>query len=79
MTTAPEFEELDLRGQRAPEQLKAALASLERAAEGTPIKILTDQEILVKALPMSARDKGLKIKLVMPSETEWSISLTRQS
>jgi TusA-related sulfurtransferase len=79
MTTAPEFEELDLRGKPAPEQLKAALASLGRAAEGTPIKILTDQEILIKALPMSARDKGLKIKLAMPSETEWSISLTQQS
>ena len=78
MASAPEFEELDLRGQRPPKQLKAALASLERAVEGTPIKILTDQEILIKALPMSARDKGLKIKLAMPSETEWSISLTRQ-
>jgi TusA-related sulfurtransferase len=79
MTTAPEFEEMDLRGKRTSEQLKAALASLDRAAEGTPIKILTDQEILVKALPMSARDKGLKIKLAMPSESEWSIILTRQS
>jgi TusA-related sulfurtransferase len=79
MTTAPEFEELDLRGKPTSEQLKAALASLARAAEGTPIKILTDQEILIKALPMSARDKGLKIKLAMPSETEWSIRLTPQS
>jgi TusA-related sulfurtransferase len=79
MTTVPEFEELDLRGKRVPEQLKEALASLVRAAEGTPIKILTDQEILIKALPMSARDKGLKIKLAMPSETEWTISLTRPS
>ena len=79
MTTAPEFEEMDLRGKRTSEQLKAALASLDRVAEGTPIKILTDQEILVKALPMSARDKGLKIKLAMPSEAEWTISLTPQS
>ena len=79
MTTAPEFEELDVRGKPTPEQLKTALTSLERAAAGTPIEILTDQEILIKVLPMSARDKGLKIKLAMPSETEWSISLTRQS
>lgn len=78
MASTPEYEEIDLRGIPASAQIKQALAALDRASNGITVKLLTDQEILIKALPMSASDKRVKIKLSMPTQTEWSIGLSPQ-
>jgi hypothetical protein len=73
MTTQPE--EIDLRGQPKGVQLKAAMGAVARAATGVTISLLSDEEIVVKALPLTAQNKGLRMKLSMPSEGVWSISL----
>ncbi len=71
----PESEELDLRGLPKSTQLKEALAAVKRAEGGESIRLLTDQEILLKALPLAVQHKGLKLKMKMPSEDLWSIGL----
>jgi hypothetical protein len=76
MTTEPE--EVDLRGKPKSVQLKAAMDAVARAATGASIHLLSDEEIILKALPLAAQSKGLRMKLSMPSEGVWSISLMPQ-
>jgi hypothetical protein len=76
MTTEPE--ELDLRGKPKSVQLKESLAMVTRAAAGITVCLLVDEEIVIKALPLAAQNKGIKIKLGMPSENLWRVSLIPQ-
>jgi TusA-related sulfurtransferase len=76
---ALEPEVVDLRGVPMPAHLKEALAAVERAAAGTPVSLLTDQEIVLKAIPTAAQAKGLRMKLAMPEENLWRIGLERRA
>jgi TusA-related sulfurtransferase len=76
---AGEPEVVDLRGRPMPAHLKEALAAVERAASGTPVSLLTDQEIVLKAIPTAAQAKGLRMKLAMPEENLWRIGLEQRA
>ena len=61
-------EVLDLRGKPPPEQMQAAHAAVEQAAEGTAVRIITDLDVVATYVLPAAAERGLRCRLEPPAE-----------
>ena len=63
---APEL--LDLSGRPPAEQMQAAMAAVEQAADGTALRIVTDLDVVATYVLPAAAERGLRCRLEPPAD-----------
>ncbi|MYI83562.1 MAG: hypothetical protein F4056_09905 [Chloroflexi bacterium] len=67
---------LDLRGRPPAEQMQSAHAAVERAAEGTALRIVTDLDVVATYVLPAAAERGVRCRVEPPSDGARELSLS---
>ena len=67
MSNSGAAELLDLRGRPPAEQMQAAMAAVEHAAEGAALRIISDLDVVATYVLPAAAGRGVRCRLEPPS------------
>ena len=67
---------LDLRGRPPAEQMQAAMAAVERAAEGAALRIISELDVVATYVLPAAAERGVRCRLEPPSDGVRKMSLS---
>ena len=74
--SAEPAELLDLRGRPPAEQMQSAHAAVERAAEGTALRIVTDLDVVATYVLPAAAERGVRCRVEPPADGARELSLS---